>query len=57
MDGYAKKSGAKREGRSKFVDDIDEIVSLADVVPAFEPDSSRVASTFVNQFRFERCAN
>ena len=40
-DGYAKKSGAVRTGRSKFVDDIDEIVSLADVVPAFEPDVSK----------------
>ena len=38
MDGYTKKSGAVRSGRSKFVDDIDEIVSLADVLPSFEPD-------------------
>ena len=36
--GYTKKSGAVREGRSKFVDDIDEIISLKDVVPEFEPD-------------------
>ena len=41
MEGYAKKSGAVREGRSKFADKIDEIVSLADVVPAFEPDTSK----------------
>ena len=41
MSGYKKKSGAVREGRSKFVDDIDEIVSLADVLPAFEPDVSK----------------
>ena len=40
-EGYAKKSGAVRQGRSKFVDDIDEIVSLADVLPAFEPDVSK----------------
>ena len=41
MEGYAKKSGAVCEGRSKFADDIDEIVSLSDVVPAFEPDTSK----------------
>lgn len=41
IEGYTKKSGAVREGRSKFADDIDEIVSLADVVPAFEPDTSK----------------
>ena len=38
MDGYTKKSGAVRVGRSKFADDIDEIVSLSDAMPAFEPD-------------------
>lgn len=27
-----------RKGRSKFVDDIDEIVRVKDVVPSFEPD-------------------
>ncbi len=36
-DGYTKKSGAVRQGRSKFVDDIDEIVSVKDVVAGFEP--------------------
>ncbi len=36
--GYTKKSGAARVGRCKFMDDIDEIISLKDVVPAFEPD-------------------
>jgi len=35
-DGYTKKSGAVREHRSKFLDDIDEIVALRDVIPAFE---------------------
>ena len=39
-EGYTKKSGAKRDGRSKFVDDIDEIISLADVLPLFDPDVS-----------------
>ncbi len=37
-DGYTKKSGAVRKDRSKFIDDIDEIVSVKDVIPAFEPD-------------------
>lgn len=41
MDGYKKKSGVVREGRSKFVDDIDEIISLSDVLPTFEPDVSK----------------
>ncbi len=39
-DGYRKRSGAVREGRSKFVDDIDEIVSLSDVIKGFEPNTS-----------------
>ncbi|MEA5051736.1 MAG: hypothetical protein VB021_09745 [Oscillospiraceae bacterium] len=36
--GYTKKSGAVREGRSKFVDDIDEILCVKDVMPGFAPD-------------------
>lgn len=36
--GYTKKSGAIRNGRSKFLDDIDEIISVRDVVPTFEPN-------------------
>ena len=40
-EGYRKRSGAVRDRRSKFVDDIDEIVALADVIPTFEPDTSR----------------
>jgi len=36
--GYTKKSGAIRNDRSKFVDDIDEIICVKNVVPAFEPD-------------------
>ena len=41
MDGYTKRSGAMRKGRSKFIDDIDEIVSLSDVLPAFEPNVNK----------------
>ena len=37
-EGYTKKSGAVRKNRSKFVDDIDEIISLQDILPDFEPD-------------------
>ncbi len=37
-DGYTKKSGAVRKNRSKFVDDIDEIIAIKDVIPFFEPD-------------------
>jgi len=37
-EGYTKKSGAVRNERSKFVDDIDEIVSICDVIPDFEPN-------------------
>ncbi len=37
-DGYTKKSGAVRKDRSKFVDDIDEIISVKDVIPTFEPN-------------------
>ena len=37
-EGYTKKSGAQRKNRCKFLDDIDEIVSLKDLLPAFEPD-------------------
>lgn len=44
-DGYTKKSGVVRQGRSKFVDDIDEIVSLQDVLPEFEPDVSKPDSS------------
>jgi len=37
-DGYVKKSGAVRKDRSKFVDDIDEIICVRDIVPGYEPD-------------------
>lgn len=36
--GYTKRSGAVRRDRCKFVDDIDEIICLKDIVPGFEPD-------------------
>jgi len=52
-EGYTKKSGAVRQGRSKFVDDIDEIVSLADVIPAFEPDVSKPDLSGVISVAFE----
>ena len=45
MDGYTKRSGAVRVGRSKFVDDIDEIVSLVEVVPEFQPNVSKPDSS------------
>ena len=41
MEGYTKKSGAVCEGRSKFADDIDEIIHLVDVVPTFERDVTK----------------
>lgn len=40
-DGYTKRSGAVRAHRSKFVDDIDEIIRLSDVLPSFEPDVTK----------------
>lgn len=54
MKGYTKKSGAVRRGRSKFVDDIDEIISLKDVLPDFEPnvnkpDPSAVITVSLNE--------
>ena len=49
-EGYTKKSGAVRKERSKYVDDIDEIISLRDIIPSFEPnvklpDCSRIIRT------------
>jgi len=38
FDGYTKKSGAVRDKRSKFIDDIDEIIKFSDVAPNFEPN-------------------
>lgn len=40
-DGYTTKKGVVRAGRSKFVDDIDGIVRLSDVLPAFESDTTK----------------
>lgn len=37
-EGYTKKSGAVRTNRCKFIDDIDEIVSVRDVITDFEPN-------------------
>ncbi len=37
-EGYTKRSGLVRNYRSKFVDDIDEIVGIRDVIPDFEQD-------------------
>ena len=38
LDGYTKKSGAVRKDRSKFIDDVDEIIAVKDVAPTFEPN-------------------
>ncbi len=52
-DGYTKRSGAKRAGRSKFVDDIDEIVRLADVLPGFESDVNKPDTSDTIHVAFE----
>ncbi len=39
--GYTKKSGAVRENRCKFLDDIDEIVCLREAMPSFDGDLTR----------------
>lgn len=39
--GYTKKSGAVRKQRCKYLDDIDEIVSLSDVIAGFEHDVTK----------------
>lgn len=51
--GYTKKSGAVRENRSKFVDDIDEIVRVKDVVPAFEPDVKKPDTSHIITVQLE----
>ena len=53
-EGYTKKSGAVRTGRCKFVDDIDEIIVIKDVIPEFipdvkMPDSSLVLKTVIEE--------
>ena len=53
-EGYRKRSGAVREGRSKFVDDIDEIVALSDIIASFEPDTSRPDTSGTIQIAIER---
>lgn len=40
-EGYTKRSGATRTNRSKFVDDIDEIIALSDMIPTFEANTSK----------------
>jgi hypothetical protein len=52
-DGYAKKSGAVRKERSKFADDIDEIIAIKDVVPDFEPDVRLPDPSHVIEVRIE----
>ncbi len=52
-DGYTKKSGAVRKNRSKFADDIDEILSLRDILPDFEPDVQKPDPSGVIEARRE----
>ena len=52
--GYKKKSGAVRSNRSKFADDIDEIICLRDIAPAFEPnvnapDTSGIVEAYIEK--------
>ena len=50
---YIKKSGAMRKNRNKFVDDIDEIICVKDVVPAFEPDVKTLDPSKIIEVRIE----
>ncbi len=52
--GYTKKSGAVRQGRSKFVDDIDEIIFVKDLVPAFEPKVKEPDPSEIIEVRIEK---
>lgn len=52
--GYKKKSGAVRNNRSKFVDDIDEIICLRDIVPAFEPNVNAPDTSDIVEVRIEK---
>lgn len=52
-EGYTKKSGAVRNDRSKFVDDIDEIIRVKDVVPAFEPNVKAPDPSDIIEVRIE----
>lgn len=54
MTGYTKRSGAVRVGRSKFVDDIDEIVNLSEVIPAFQPDVSKPDSSGIIRVELQK---
>ena len=51
--GYKKKSGAVRNNRSKFVDDIDEIISVKDIVAAFEPNVNAPDTSEIVEVRIE----
>ena len=53
-DGYRKKSGAVRNCRSKFVDDIDEIICIRDIVPAFEPNVNAPDLSAILETRIEK---
>ena len=53
-DGYRKKSGAVRNCRSKFVDDIDEIICVRDFVPAFEPNVNVPDPSAILETRIEK---
>ena len=52
-EGYRKRSGAIREGRSKFVDDIDEIVALSDVLEYFDPDTTHIDTSGTIRVKIE----
>ncbi len=52
--GYTKKSGAVRRDRSKFIDDIDEIISVKDVVPDFEPNVKNPDPSDIIEVRIEQ---
>lgn len=51
---YAKKSGAIRNERSKFLDDIDEIICLRDIAPSFEPNVNAPDTSCLLETRIEK---
>ncbi len=53
-DGYRKKTGAVRNGRSRFVDDIDEITFIRDIVTAFEPNVNTPDPSAIIETRIEK---
>lgn len=52
-DGYTKKSGAVRKQRSKFVDDIDEIIALKDIISTFNPNLEQPDPSNIIEIRIE----